>query len=201
MGGFVSNLFADRRQIVLAVGILDVCQEFGPFVGQRHPAPEEVAGGPHGGRIDRGLREHAAAQKRRNLVGIDRVIFRLTAMDRLHGEGMTEDKRNSLAGTQVGQPVPGEDAFDTDDQIRPVGRDGLEKWLWAGWHIPVHQDLPLPVASQFASELLDVFEQKIQTETLPANAGHCPLRWNCDTFRLIFPPTFARISPLHRRLR
>jgi hypothetical protein len=46
---------------------------------------------------------------------------------------------------QSASQVPGEEAFDTDDQIRPVGRDGLEKWLWAGWQIPVHQDLPLPV--------------------------------------------------------
>ena len=26
-----------------------------------------------------------------------------------------------------------------------VGRDGLEKWLWARWHIPVHQNLPILV--------------------------------------------------------
>jgi hypothetical protein len=44
--GLVGDLFTDRRQIILAVDILDVCQEFGPFVGQMHPAPEQVAGGP-----------------------------------------------------------------------------------------------------------------------------------------------------------
>ncbi len=50
-----------------------------------------------------------------------------------------------FAGTEVGQPVPGEDAFDTDDQVLPVGRNGLEKRLWACGHIPVHKDLSILV--------------------------------------------------------
>jgi hypothetical protein len=39
-------------------------------------------------------------------VGIARVIVRLATMDRLHGEGMTEDNRNAFAGTPVGEPGP-----------------------------------------------------------------------------------------------
>jgi hypothetical protein len=72
-------------------------------VGQGHPAPEEAAGGPHGGQIDISLREHAAAQKRRHLLGIECVMCRFAAMDRLHGEGMTAEHRNAFAGTHVGQ--------------------------------------------------------------------------------------------------
>ena len=47
--------------------------------------------------------------------------------------------------TEVGEPVPGEDAFDGDDQIVPIGRNGLEKRLWAGFHIAVQQDLAVLV--------------------------------------------------------
>jgi hypothetical protein len=66
--GFIGQLFADRRQIILAVGILDVCQELGPFACQMHPAPEQVAGRPHGGRVDIGLREHPPAQQHGNFL-------------------------------------------------------------------------------------------------------------------------------------
>ena len=66
--GFVGNLFADRRQIILAVGLLDVCQALGPCACQLHPAPEQVAGRPHGSRIDIGLREHTPAKQRRNVL-------------------------------------------------------------------------------------------------------------------------------------
>src|SRR2546423_13258436 len=66
-------------------------------------------------------------------------------MDGFHVECVPEDKRNPFAGTQVGQPVPGEDTFDTNDHVFPVGRDGLAKGVWAGCHIAVQQDLSSPV--------------------------------------------------------
>jgi hypothetical protein len=92
--------------MILAVGMLDVCQELGPFAGQMHPAPEQVAGRPHGGRIDIGLREHTTAQQRRNFLGIDRVVFGLAPMDGLHGEGMTQHEGNPLLSTEISQPGP-----------------------------------------------------------------------------------------------
>src|SRR5262245_16664502 len=64
-------------------------------------------------------------------------------MDGLHIQRMPEDKRNAFARAQVGEPVPGEDAFDTDDQVLPIGRNGLEKRFWASRHVPMHQDLAL----------------------------------------------------------
>ena len=85
------------------------------------------------------------AEQHGDFLGVDLVVFGLAAMDGFHREGMSKDKGNAFAGAEVGQPVPGEDAFDADDQIVPVGRDGLEKWLWAGWHIPVHQNLAILV--------------------------------------------------------
>ena len=129
-------------QIVLAVGILHVGQEFGPFARQMHAAPQQVAGRPHLGRIDIGLREHTAAQQHGNLLGVDLVVFGLAAMDGFHIEGMTEDKGNPVLSTEIGKPVPGKDAFDADDESVAVGRDGLEKRLWGRGHVPVHQGFP-----------------------------------------------------------
>jgi hypothetical protein len=51
-------------------------------------------------------------------------------MNGLHVEGMTEDERDVFIGAQVGEPVPGKHAFDRDDDIRPIRRNGFEKGLW-----------------------------------------------------------------------
>jgi hypothetical protein len=68
-------------------------------------APEQVAGGPHLCRIDRGLREHAAAEQHRNLLGVDLVVFGLAAMEALHIESVAQDKGNALVRTQIGEPI------------------------------------------------------------------------------------------------
>jgi hypothetical protein len=68
---------------------------------------------------------------------VDLVVFGLAAMNGFHVEGMTEDKRDVFLGAQVGEPVPGEHAFDRDDDIRPIRRNGFEKGLWGRLHVPV----------------------------------------------------------------
>jgi hypothetical protein len=55
---------------------------------------------------------------------VDLVIFGLAAMDGLHVEGMTEDERALFLGAPVGEPVPGDHAFDRHDDIGPVRRNG-----------------------------------------------------------------------------
>ena len=116
---FVGELLADLGQVILAVGILDMGQQLRPFAHQMHPAPEQVAGGAHLGGIDIGLWEHAAAQQHGNFLGVDLVVFGLAAMDRFHVERVAQDEGNTFLGAEVGEPVPGEDAFDADDEIRP----------------------------------------------------------------------------------
>jgi len=56
--GFVGDLFANGRQVILAVGVLYVCQQFGAFVCQMHAATQEITGSAHLGGIDISLREH-----------------------------------------------------------------------------------------------------------------------------------------------
>jgi len=67
-GGLGGELFANLRQIVLAVGLLDMGQELRSFAHQVGPASQEVTGGPHLRWIDVGLREHAAATEGSDLL-------------------------------------------------------------------------------------------------------------------------------------
>jgi hypothetical protein len=66
-------------------------------------------------------------------------------MDRFHLERVSKDKRNPFARTELGQPIPGHEAFDADDEIGPVGRHGFEKRFWASRHIPVDKNLAILV--------------------------------------------------------
>ena len=112
---------------------------------QMHAAAEQVTGSAHVGGIDIGLREHAAAQQRRNLLRIDLVVFGLTAMDSLHIEGMTEDERDTFVGTEVGEPVPGAHTLDRHDNPLSIRGNGLQKGLRSGFHIAMHHDLAIVV--------------------------------------------------------
>jgi hypothetical protein len=87
--------------------------------------------------------EHAAAQQSRKLLGIDRIVFVLPAMKSFHIQGMPQDKGNRLVSTQVGEPVPGEDTFDSDHQAVTIGGNGLEEWCWSGRHIAVQQNVAI----------------------------------------------------------
>jgi hypothetical protein len=129
----------------LAVGVLDVRQQLRPFPGEIHPTPEQVTGRPHGGGIDVGLREHPPAEQHGNLVGVDLIVFGLAAMDGFHIQRVPEDKRDAFLRIQVREPVPGEDAFDGHDHRFSIGRDGLEKRLRTGFHVPVQHDLAILV--------------------------------------------------------
>ena len=80
-----------------------------------------------------------------NLLGVDLVIFGLAAVDGFHRERMPQDKRNPFSRAQVGKPIPGEDTFDTHDQILPIGRDSREERVWTRFHIAVHKNLSIPV--------------------------------------------------------
>jgi hypothetical protein len=141
----IGDLLANLGPVILAVGIVDVGSQLRPLAHQGHPSPEEIAGRPHRGGIHLGWREHPAPEQDGHLVRVDRVVCGLAPMDRLHRERVAEHKRNPFARTEVGQPIPGEETFDADDQIGPVGRDGLQKRLWASGHVPMEQHLSIPV--------------------------------------------------------
>src|SRR5215510_5685410 len=56
---------------------------------------------------------------------------------------MTQAEGNALLCTQVSQPIPGEHAFDRDDETRTVGSDSLETRFRSGLHITVQRGLTI----------------------------------------------------------
>jgi hypothetical protein len=127
--------------MILAVGLLPVGQQLGALMGSMHAASPQIAGRPHLGRIHRGLREHAATEQDGDLLRVDFVVFGLPTMDGLHVQGMAEDERDAFVSTQVGQPVPGEQTFDRDDETLSIGRNDVPKGLWVRLHMTMHENL------------------------------------------------------------
>jgi hypothetical protein len=62
-------------------------------------------------------------------------------MDGLHVQGMAEDERDAFVSTQVGEPVPGEQTFDRDDETLAIGRNDVPKGLWVRLHMTMHENL------------------------------------------------------------
>jgi hypothetical protein len=60
--GFVGDLLPNLGQVVLPVGLLDMGQECRAFARQMQAAPEEITSRPPRGRLDVGLRAHAATE-------------------------------------------------------------------------------------------------------------------------------------------
>jgi hypothetical protein len=112
--GLVGALLAHRGQVVLTVGLVDMRQQLGPLPCAMPAAPPPVPGGTHLGGVDIGLRQHAAAPQPGNFWGVELVMLGLRAVDGWHVQRRPEDKRTPCACTQIGQPVPGEDACDPD---------------------------------------------------------------------------------------
>ena len=100
-------------------------------------APQEVTGGAHLSWINIGLWEHPPSEQGCNLLRIDLVVFGLAAVDGFHIKGMSQDERNALVRTEVGEPIPSEDACHGHDQSVPIGRNGLEEGFRSGFHIAV----------------------------------------------------------------
>jgi hypothetical protein len=66
-------------------------------------------------------------------------------VDGFHVEGMTQHEGNTRLSTEISQPVPGEDTFHTDNEVLPIGSNSLEKRFGSRLHIPVQDDLPIPI--------------------------------------------------------
>jgi len=143
--GLVRALCADLGHVVLAVGVLDLRQQLSAFPHEMYPAPEQIPGRPHCRGRDLGLGQHTATQQDSHFLGSNCVVLGFAPVNGLHREGMPKHKRNAVAGAQVGEPVPGKEACDTDDQVFPGGRNGFEKRCGASRHVPVHQELTILV--------------------------------------------------------
>ena len=122
-----------------------MCQEFRPLAGEIHPAPKEIAGGAHFGRVDVGHGEHSTSGEHSDLVGIDSVVLRLSTVDGFHIERLAKDESNTFFLAQVGKPVPGEGAFDSDDKILPVLLDSFQEYLLVSLDVSMEKHRSLAV--------------------------------------------------------
>jgi hypothetical protein len=139
--GFLRELLPALWEIVLAVRGRTVGQQLSALARQISPAP--VPRGTHGGRRDVGLGEPATTEQGSDFLCINRVVFGFATVNGLHVQGMAEDKRDILLGTQIGEPGPGKNTLHRDHHILPRGCKGLEKRLWARLHVPVQQELAI----------------------------------------------------------
>ena len=132
-------------QVVLMEGVLDVGHELGPLADEVGPTPQKVPGRSHLGWIDVGHGEKASPEQAGDLEGIDAVVLGLAPMDGLHVESVAEDEGDGVLGTEVGEPVPAEDALAGYDQVLPVGFDGFEEAFSVAGKVLVKQDVALGV--------------------------------------------------------
>ena len=96
---------------------------------QVHPTAQQVPGGAHVLGVGVGHGQHPPAKKSCDLLGIDLVVLRLGPVDGFHIQRVAEHEGNAFPATQIGDPVPGEDAFHRHDDIAAVGRDGSQEGI------------------------------------------------------------------------
>jgi hypothetical protein len=58
-------------------------------------------------------------------------------MDGFHLEGVSQDEGKALQSAEIGEPIPGEEAFNGDDPSVTIGGHGLEEGFGSGLHIAV----------------------------------------------------------------
>jgi hypothetical protein len=67
-------------------------------------------------------------------------MFGLASVDDFHLEGVSQDEGKALWSAEIGEAIPGEEAFHGHDQPLPIGSNGLEEGVWSGFHISVQQE-------------------------------------------------------------
>jgi hypothetical protein len=125
--GLIGHLLPALGQVGLPVRVLDVGREFGPLPRERQATPEPIPGGAHLGRINRGLGEHAATQQHSHLVRSDLVCLALPAWIAFIERARPRTTGLPSWAQRAASQVPGEQAFDGDDEIIALRRSGLEE--------------------------------------------------------------------------
>jgi len=109
------------------------------LVHEVHAAPKQIAGGAHGLGVGVGQGQHSGAQQAGDLLGVKFVVLGLTAVDCLHIEGVAEHEGEGVLGTQIGDPVPSEDAFDADHDVFSIGTNSFQQMLGVGGKVAVQE--------------------------------------------------------------
>jgi hypothetical protein len=65
-------------------------------------------------RIDVSLGEHSTTQYHGDLMSVDAIVLGFATVDGFHVEGVAEHEVDAFTSAQIGEPIPGEDALDSD---------------------------------------------------------------------------------------
>jgi hypothetical protein len=58
---------------------------------------------------------------------------------------MSQDKGDILLRAEVGDPVPGKDAFNGNDDVLTIRGDGFQKYVGISFDVPMQNDFPFLV--------------------------------------------------------
>jgi len=132
-------------KVILVIGVLDMGNELSPFSCEVSATPEQISGGAHIGRINIGHGHHAAPEQGRDLICVYFVVLGFAAMDGFHIESVAQDEGNILFTAEIGEPVPGEDAFNGNDNVLSERCDGLQEDVGICFDVPMQDDFSLLV--------------------------------------------------------
>jgi antitoxin component HigA of HigAB toxin-antitoxin module len=121
------------------MSVLDVSQKVASLPDQGESTTKQIASGTHLGRVDVGLRNHASSKQSSDLESVDSVVLRLASVNCLHVESVTENEIDAFAGTEVGEPVPGEDALRRDHEVLAERSDSLQEDIGSRRQVSVKQ--------------------------------------------------------------
>ena len=138
----IDELLGEGRQVVLGIGDLDVGDQLGTLADEVIAPAEQVAGFAHAFGVDVGRGDVAAAEESADLLGIDVIVLGLAAVDGPHVERVAEDEGDLVFPAEVADPVPGEEALDTDDDVGAEGGECIEEDLLVGRNLRLADDLP-----------------------------------------------------------
>jgi len=117
-----------------------VAEQLGSMADEIQAPAQEVSGRAHEGGVDVGLGDHPSSQESGDLVGIDLVVLGLASVDSLHVEGVAEDEGDPFRGAEVSEPVPGENALHSHDNVVSVRSEKIEEDLGIGLDVSLEED-------------------------------------------------------------
>ena len=74
-------------------------------------------------------------------MSIDAIVFSFASMDGFHIESVPEDEGDIHISAKISEPIPGEEAFDANDDIAAKWLDGGEELIRIGFDVLFKTDL------------------------------------------------------------
>jgi hypothetical protein len=158
--GLIGTRRAHRWQVLRAVSLLAVREALSACARPMPAASAPVTGGPPRGGIAIGVGAQPATASHRHVRRVERIVFGLTAGERLHREGVAEATGQLCLGAAVGAPGPGQEAVASADPSLPRGGHGLEQRRRTGVHLVLEPARAVLVAAT-----------QVQAARLPINAA------------------------------